>query len=316
MGSDTSPQILFEAVQRASQHLEPSVSFLVLATPDIISQLPPHGNRIEYHSVSQIISMSDDPLTSIRHKKDSSLVAGLRLLKKNHMAALVSAGNTGALITGASLLLPMLPGIQRSALLALLPTENGSTAILDVGGNVYCKSHHLVQFAKMGAAVWRCFQGVSMPKVGLLNIGSESKKGTAELRQAYQILEQNAHPHFRFIGNVEARDVLCGKVDVLVTDGFTGNVLLKSIEGVAAYIMESVWKACESEATDSIKNSLRALQKHFKSDEYPGAIVCGIDRIIVKCHGNSSPLAFYHGISEAVSLVEKKLLNQIKDQII
>lgn len=275
MGSDSSPQVLFEAVLHATHKFDASHTFVVLATPEIIDELSsikaassPYAAKLEYQRATDTISMSDEPLTAIRQKKNSSLVVGIRLLKKHFIDGLLSAGNTGALIAGASLHLPMLPNIHRPALLAMLPTDKGFTAIIDVGGNVSCKAQHLVQFAKMGAAVQRCSQSLERPTIGLLNIGVESKKGTSEHRQAYQILEASVEQSkMIFNGNVEGREVLQGKVDVLVTDGFTGNVLLKTIEGTSAFILDYIWNVCKSSATSSLEQGVKELQKHFNYDE-------------------------------------------------
>lgn len=323
MGSDTSPQVLFEAVLQAALKFDASHTFVIIATADLIHELssrkttaPSFAAKLEFQRVTDIITMSDEPLTAIRQKKNSSLVVGIRLLKKHSIDGLLSAGNTGALIAGASLLLPMLPNIHRPALLAMLPTDRGFTAVIDVGGNVACKAHHLVQFAKMGAAVQRCNQSIECPSIGLLNIGVESKKGTSILRQAYQILENNENSSkMIFKGNVEGREVLQGKVDVLVTDGFTGNVLLKTIEGTSAFILDYIWDVCKSNATPSLAQGMKELHRHFNYDEYPGAIVCGIDRVLVKCHGNSSTKAFYNGIHGIISLVKNQLIKQFKEQL-
>ena len=188
--------------------------------------------------------------------------------------------------------------------------------MIDVGGNVSCKAHHLVQFADVERAVQRCSKGIAIPKVGLMNIGVESKKGTSELRQAFQVLQQFENsPKMKFEGNIEAREVLKGKVDVLVTDGFTGNVLLKSIEGVSAFILDHIWESCGVNASDKLKHSLHQLQSHFRYDEYPSTVFCGVDGVVVKCHGNSSQKAFFNGIKGAVLLVQKKLVCQIKEQL-
>lgn len=323
LGSDTSPLVLIEAVFQAALTFDSSHTFVVFATPELIAEfsarkraLPSQKAKLEYHRVAEVIAMNDTPLAAIRQKKNSSLVVGIKLLKKQLIDGLISAGNTGALIAGASLHLPMLPHIRRPALLAMLPTNRGFTAVIDVGGNVACKSHHLVEFAKMGAAVQRCSQAIESPAIGLLNIGVESKKGTSELRHAYQLLEQHAEQYrMIFKGNVEGREVLQGKVDVLVTDGFTGNVLLKTIEGTSAFILEYILHACQPNATSSLAHVMEALQRHFNYDEYPGAIVCGIDRVLVKCHGNSSAKAFYNGIHGIITLIRNQLLKQFKEQM-
>jgi phosphate acyltransferase len=323
MGSDSSPHVLFEAVLQAALKFDASHTFVVFATPEVVEKISarqiaasPFSAKVEYHRIVDVITMSDEPLAAIRQKKNSSLVVGIRLLKKQFIDGLLSAGNTGALIAGASLLLPMLPNIHRPALLAMLPTDRGFTAVIDVGGNVACKAHHLVQFAKMGAAVQRCNQSIECPSIGLLNIGVESKKGTSALRQAYQILEKDEErSKMIFKGNVEGREVLQGKVDVLVTDGFTGNVLLKTIEGTSAFILDYIWNVCKADATTSLAQGMQELQRHFNYDEYPGAIVCGIDRVLVKCHGNSSSKAFYNGINGIALLIKNQLIKQFKDQL-
>jgi glycerol-3-phosphate acyltransferase PlsX len=324
MGSDTSPTILFEAVLQAVQAFDATYTFVVFLTQEVLQQLPSHRdilarsklNRIEFHMVSDVIAMSDDPLYAVRHKKKSSLILGIRQLKKHFIDAFLTAGNTGALIASASLSLQMLPGISKPALLAMIPTEQGLMAVVDIGGNILCKSHHLVQFAHMGAAVQRCSQNKEKPTIGLLNIGVESKKGTQELRMAYQALQQDSEAaNMVFKGNVEGREVLKGKVDVLVTDGFTGNVLLKSIEGTSTFVIDYISKACQTVAADQLQATVCSLQHQFKYEEYPGAIVCGVDGVIMKCHGHSSAKAFFNGIKGIISLVQNKLIGQIKQQL-
>ena len=325
MGSETPPQELYQAVIKAADHFDASYTFIVLATQSIVNELSsiPHSSqhslnaaRIEYHLVHEIITMGDEPLSAIRHKKGSSLVTGIRLLKKKQIHAFISTGNTGALIAAASLSLPMLPGINRPALLAELPTKKGPMVVVDVGGNVSYKAHHLVQFAFMGAAYQRCMNGHSLPKVGLLNIGVESKKGTVEHRLAYQLLENQKKSAFlTFIGNVEGRALFQGKVDVLVTDGFTGNVLLKSIEGVSLFILDSIQSLCKDQDPGSFTYIHKELRKQFHHEEYRGAIVAGIDGVVVKCHGNSSPLALFNGIKGAITLVQKKFLQGITESL-
>ncbi len=328
MGSESSPTILFESVWQAAQKL-PTITFVVLATKTVIdaiwsqdhlpSQLSRCGARIECHAVSDIIEMHDEPIKAIREKKNSSLVVGLRLLKKHHLNAFISAGNTGALIAGAALSLPLLPGIKRPALLATLPTEKGDVAVLDVGGNVSCKASHLVQFAQMGAAYQRCYQGIERPRVGLLNIGVESKKGTSEVRQAYQLLQalaENPSQRMQFIGNIEGREVFLGQADVLVTDGFTGNVLLKASEGVSFFLLDQLRHVLKDLPAEKQASILHDLRHQFDYEEYSGAIVCGVDCVAVKCHGKSSVKGLFNGIMGAISLVQNGFIRQIKHQLI
>lgn len=333
MGSDSSPHVLFEAVLQAAGQLDATHCLLVIATHAVVEDLARlqsadhlsgKSARIEFQLVSEVISMRDEPLSAIRLKKGSSLVTGIRLLKKHSIDAFVSAGNTGALVAAASLQLRMLPGTNRPALLATLPTQTGSVAVVDVGGNVSCKAHHLVQFAHMGAAYQRCSKGIETPRVGLLNIGVESKKGHAEVRQAWQVLKEQAElvaangmtPRMHFVGNIEGREVFNGNVDVLVTDGFTGNVLLKTSEGTASFIFDFMQQTLKNEKSEQLKVAMKDIQRFFSYDEYPGAIICGVDGIVVKCHGNASAKALLSCIHGAVTLINKQLLNKIKEQLL
>ncbi len=332
MGSDSSPYILFEAVLQAAQQLR-GITLIVFATqtvvdiiwskPSLSPILAQTSSRVEFHIVSEVIEMCDEPLMAIRQKKNSSLVLGMRFLKKKHLDAFVSAGNTGALIANATLSLPLLPSIKRPALLATLPTEKGYVAVIDVGGNVSCKAHHLMQFAQMGAAYQRCCQGIEIPKVGLLNIGVESKKGTSEVRNAYQSLQEWIFMHsattaqkMLFIGNIEGREVFQGKVDVLVTDGFTGNVLLKTSEGVSSFILDHLHQALNDILPQQKQAIVNYFRYHFDYEEYGGAIVCGVDCVAVKCHGKSSVKGMLNGIKGAVDLVKNNFIDQIKQQLI
>ncbi len=188
--------------------------------------------------------MDDDPLIAVRRKKDSSLCQGLQYLKEKKIDAFVSAGNTGALLFAAKTTLKTLKGIDRPALLALLPTKKKEVAVLDVGANLSLKPDHIVQFAQMGIAYQKS-RGIENPIVGLLNIGIEAKKGTPQLQEAYLKLDAMNRDQPFFAGNIEGKDVFHGNIDVLVTDGFTGNVFLKTAEGIAAFILEQLEQAPE-----------------------------------------------------------------------
>lgn len=331
MGSDSSPAVIFDAVIQALDKLDPSLKLVVLATKPLIPELeakaksilfPDKLQRLIFFPVADYIRMDEDPLVALRQKKGSSIAMGIRLLKKKQIDAFVSAGNTGALIASATISLPKLPGITRPALLAVLPTKKGSVAVVDVGGNVSCKAHHLLKYAYMGAAYQKCTQGIEIPKVGLLNIGVESRKGTSVVRQAYQLLsdacksqDQTQQPYMEFHGNIEGRDVFHGKVDVLVTDGFTGNVLVKTSEGIADVIFEYLMDVLHQHPSPSLQRTLLSIQSLFHYAEYQGALLCGIDGIIIKCHGHSNTKAFFNGIKGATNMIHHKLLNQIKEHL-
>lgn len=313
MGGDQSPHHLFDAVIQAAIHLGPEYSLHAFLSQETLGLLPnqeindPSWAKISFHIADQVIEMSDDPLSAIRHKKNSSIVLGLRQLKKKSLDAFVSLGNTGALIAGATLILPKLPGIKRPALLATLPAAIGRISILDVGGSVSTKAEHLTRFALMGACFERVHFGIPVPNVGLLNVGTESKKGTSEHRLAYQMLSDLKEHKLNFIGNLEGFEIFQGKVHVVVTDGFTGNILLKSAEGIAAYMIDFLRKSGSKEAS--------TFEARFSSDEHPGAILLGVEGVVVKCHGASSATALFNGIKAAAGYVKKGLIPKLKSEL-
>lgn len=323
MGSDCSPSILFKAVQEAVKEFD-EVKFVVFLTQPALDAilLDPQFSElsfricVEFHIVSEVIEMDEEPVSALKQKKSSSLVIGLRFLKKNYLNAFISTGNTGSLIAGAALMLPLIDGIKRPALVALLPTQKGNVAVIDVGGTVSCRFLHLAQFAHMGAAYQACYSGIAIPKVGLLNIGVESKKGTSEIRKAYQFLEETDHQkQFEFIGNIEARKVFEGGVDVLITDGFTGNVLLKTAEGMSYFVLQKLLKLLAF-LPDSQKNEIiSSLKSEFDYENYLGAVICGVERLLIKCHGHSTSKGLLNAIRGAIRLVENQFVEKMKNKM-
>jgi len=324
MGSENSPILLFSAVLKAAIKF-PHAIFIVFidksASDSINSQAvfqsthPSVKARLEFYLVNEIILMTDDPLISLKEKKNSSLIRGLQLLNHGLINAFVTSGNTGALVAGAALLLPLIGSIKRPALLAHLPTKKGKVSIIDVGGSVECRASHLIQFAQMGIAYHRSCGGKEPTKVGLLNVGVESKKGTLEIRKAYDFFNQAGEnfPYMKFVGNIEGREVFQGGVDVLITDGFAGNVLLKTAEGVYSLITQQLEHVLEGLRLDHRQAIFQSLRSQFDYEECIGAIVCGVDGIVVKCHGNVSDKGIYHAISGAIELVENGFIDKIKN---
>lgn len=305
MGSDRSHKELFEGVLKASRAYDSSHTFLVIATESAIQEIEEAYGKtpIRFHKASEVILMTDEPLYAIKHKKNSSLLVGARLLKKKKIDALVTTGNTGALITAASLCLPKFPGIKRPALLATLPSAKGYVSVIDAGGTVQLRASLLHQYAKLGATYHRIVYGIDAPKLGLLNVGNESKKGTLEHQEAFKLLSSLPG----FVGNVEGRGIFDGSIDVLVTDGFTGNVLLKSAEGVAGFIFDHLVK----QVSAPLQDELTALKTRFDWTDYPGAMVMGVEGIMIKCHGSSSAQALFSGIKGAITLVDRSFLSSI-----
>lgn len=322
MGGDSPPELLFPAVVHAAAKLPSDYSLVVFAAPQIVSQLSSQesalpfiaSKQIAFHPCDEVITMSDAPLAAVRGKKQASLVVGMHLLKNQEIDALISCGNTGALIASAALTLPLFPGISHPALLATLPTKQGSVAVLDVGGSVSVQAEHLVRFSFLGAAYQKAMQGIERPRVGLLNIGIESGKGNMEVREAYDLLKHyysgedspNRRHKWHFIGNIESRDLFQGSVDVLVTDGFTGNVLLKTAEGTASFIFDALQEKLHAHASASLLDVFSQVKTQFNYAEYPGAIVCGVEGVVIKAHGNSTASALFASILKARDCLENQ----------
>ena len=301
MGSDTSPEDLFRAISLFAQK-ENSFCPVIFATSDIIQKL---NTSFKTVTASSFIAMHEDPIVAIQTKPDSSLSLGLAALAAQEIDVFISAGNTGALLVGSKTILKTLPGIGRPALLALLPTKKKEVAVLDVGANTSLQAKHLIQLAAMGLA-YQTSLGVQNPKLALLNIGKESSKGTPQLQKAYRHLSELKGS--LFVGNIEGRDVFEGDIQVLVTDGFAGNIFLKTAEGVASFILSEL----ESELP---KETLTKLRARLHYTEYPGAILCGVNGIVVKCHGDGSPEAFINGIKGGILLAQNNFLDTLKNQL-
>lgn len=318
MGSDSSPSTLFRGVWEAVLALPHIKFFHLLATSQAKEEIcssplyksnPLLAQRFSWHLASQVIEMEDSPMHAIRRKRDSSMILGLLLLKDQAVDALVSAGNTGALAIGARALVKTLPGIQVPALAAVFPTCKKKMVVLDVGGNVSCEAEHLVQFALMGTAYHHCLFEEKKVRVGLLNIGRESRKGTDVHQEAYRVLQELGEKKkapFVFEGNVEGKEAFMGKVDVLVTEGFTGNVFLKTAEGVSTFLIHTLKEAAADADKEWSSSIFKHVDQQFAYDEYPGATLCGTNGLVIKCHGDSSSKAMFQGIKGAASLLEKK----------
>ena len=309
MGCDAAPEDLYRAILQLTEENFPA-EIVFFVSEEVSGEM---GKSLHIVKSPFVIRMEDDPILAVRRKKDSSLCQGLRYLKEKKIDAFVSAGNTGALLLAAKTTLKTIKGIDRPVLLALLPTKKKEVAVLDVGADLSLKPEHILQFAAMGIGYQksRCIEN---PTVALLNIGTEAKKGTPNLREAYIKLEVMNRDKTTFIGNVEGKEVFQGHVDVLVTDGFTGNIFLKTAEGVAAFILEELGLSKET-SFSHLKHELANLRSRLHHAEYPGAILCGVNGVVVKCHGDSTPETFLKGIKGALRLLEHGFLDKIKSQL-
>lgn len=317
LGCDTSAETLLKGILAYKWDEDHPPLFTFFGTKELFQVISvPEGHIC--HVVTEEIAMDDDPLHTIRRKKDSSLCVGIEALKNYEIDAFISGGNSGALLAKTKISLPLLPSVDRPAFLTLIPSKLEPIAVLDVGANVEIKADHFLQFAKMGIAYQKA-RGVAHPKVGLLNIGVEQKKGTAEIQKAYKILQglnENAPiDNPVFIGNVEGRSVFQGDFDVLITDGFTGNVFLKTSEGIAGFVLQQMQNLGPLEALPGIRSIIAALRHRLSYAEYPGAILCGAEGLVIKCHGESPPESFIHSILSASRLVKHSFIEKIKTEL-
>ena len=279
-----------------------------------------NGN-ITVVNATEVVDMHDDPAMACRRKKDSSMAVGLNMLHAGEGDAMVSAGNTGALLTGATLLVKRIRGIRRACFCPVVPNGKKGVVLIDCGANVDCTAEYLLQFAYMGSFYASGICGIENPRVGLLNNGSEDTKGTELCKETYALLRQAGEEgRINFVGNIEGGDVFEDKVDVIVTDGFTGNILMKNIEGTAKFLMKKVKGAMYK----SLKNKLAALvlKKDFGEvkalldvDEVGGTAFLGITKPVVKAHGSSNARAVRSAIMQAINIVEKDVTGQIERNI-
>jgi glycerol-3-phosphate acyltransferase PlsX len=307
MGNSNAPEVLLHALARIP--LPPEIQLVAIGLPEYKEPSP-----LEYLPAASFIGMDEPPLTALRRKKEASICVGLRHLRDGDLDAFVSAGNTGGLVSGAKMIVGNLPGILRPALLTQMPTKKAPVAVLDVGANVSVQAAHLVQFAWLGAMSCRA-QGIEKPIVGLLNIGSEEMKGTSELQQAYQMLKELVDPPFHFAGNIEGKSVFEGEVDVLITDGFTGNIFLKTAEGIASLILDRFNSLLSPEEYKKVNPKIQDLKRHLHYAEYPGAHLIGLKKPVRKCHGYSTPEAFVNAVLGTVDMALNGITQSIEDQV-
>ena len=315
MGGDNAPQEIIKGALRAKHEL--GIDLILVGQEEAIRACLPAGEDVEIVDAREIITMEDDPSTATRRKKDSSMAVSLRLLKEGAGDAVVSAGSTGALLTGATLTVKRIHGIRRAALAPVLPAGEHGVMLIDCGANVECTAEYLLQFAFMGSFYAQKLMGVPEPRVGLLNVGTEDTKGGELQHQAFDLLQQaGRQKRIRFVGNIEGTDVFSGNVDVVVTDGFTGNVLLKSAEGIIKFMMHSLkdvfYKSTINKlAAAVLKKDLAAMKKSMDVNEVGGTALVGISKPVVKAHGSSNEASFFAAIRQAQQFAESGIIDDI-----
>jgi glycerol-3-phosphate acyltransferase PlsX len=322
MGGDYGPSITVPASLQALLCF-PSLSISIFGDEKVIRQyIPantPHLNRLNIQHCTQIVTMNDRPLTAVRSRRDSSMRKAIDMVQQGKAGACVSAGNTGVLMAMAKLVLKTLPGIDRPALISTLPTLlDKPVYMLDLGANVSCDSDTLLQFAVMGSVVAQKVDKIACPKISLLNVGEEAIKGNDVVKQTAELLRETKQ--LNYVGFIEGHQIFDGHTDVIVCDGFVGNISLKTTEGVANLLFAHLQQAAKSSllmrflsfiSTPFLKKALCKV----KPDQYNGASLLGLRGIVIKSHGNADQHAFFNAIKQAIIEVEQQVPDRIQDSL-
>ncbi len=319
MGGDNAPREIVKGCIEAIKKFD--VDIIIVGNKELIEKelelyIYSKG-KIEILHSEDIITNEDDPVLAIRRKKDSSMVVGLNALKEGRGDGFLSAGNTGALLAGGLFIIKRLEGIDRAALTSVYPTNKGISIVVDAGANVDSKAQYLRQFGIMGSIYMENILGRKNPKVGLVSNGTEVGKGNTLVKDSYPLLSEAP---INFIGNIEAREIPTGDIDVIVADGFVGNVILKLTEGVASSVFDELKDVFKSNmksklAALMIKDGLKEIKEKMDYRQYGGAPLLGIKKPVVKAHGSSDALAIENGVRQLIDFIEKDVINIIKDKI-
>ena len=321
MGGDNAPAEIVKGALRARKELGVELC-LVGRIEEVRACLGEEElEGVELVDAREVITMEDDPSTATRRKKDSSMTVALNLLRDGKGDAVVSAGSTGALLTGATLIVKRIKGIRRAAMAPVLPAGEHGVMLIDCGANVECTAEYLLQFAYMGSFYAKKMMGCAEPRVGLLNVGTEDSKGGELQHQAFALLKKAGEEgRIRFVGNVEGTGVFDGAADVVVTDGFTGNVLLKATEGTIKFMMKALkgvfYKSTKNKlAAAALKNDLAAMKKSLDVNEVGGTAFIGISKPVIKAHGASNAASLFSAIRQAVAFVDAGVIGDIRENI-
>lgn len=319
MGGDHAPDEIIKGCIKAAKEIQSTL--VLVGREDVIkeklSAYTYDPSKIEIVHADEVIEMGEAPVMAIRKKKNSSIVIGLKLVKEKQVEGLISAGSTGALLTGATLIVGRIKGVERPAMAPFIPTQQGCALLIDCGANVDAKPQYLEQFARMGTVYVQQTLHIEYPKVGLVNIGTEEEKGNQLTKEAYQLLK--ACPDIHFCGNVEARDIPLGEVDILVCDGFTGNIILKFMEGFGKWLLGML----KVEFLKNIKTKLAALlmkkgtahiKEKFNVSTKGGAPFLGVNGLVVKTHGSSKADEIYSTILQTEGFIKSELISRLRDK--
>lgn len=321
MGGDNAPLEIIKGSVLATQEL-PVDEITLVGSESVINSCAKEngielGSKIKTVDCPDVITMSDDPKAVLKNKPDSSMAVGFRLLNEGVGDAFVSAGNTGALTVGATLITKRIKGVKRPAIASIMPSEKKPFMLMDCGANAECRAEFLYQFGLLGSLYMKNVMKVDNPRVALANNGSEQTKGTPVVREAYDLM---TGADYNFIGNIEGRQIPFGDADVVVADGFTGNLILKTYEGVAKVLMNGIKKAFYKNTLSKIsylgvKSGIDDMKKQFDYKDYGGAVMLGVKKPVIKAHGSSDARSFKNAIKQAVWFIQTDLINKIESEL-
>lgn len=327
-GGDNAPDANIKGAVRAIKEINSEI--ILIGNEDIINKkvkeiynkesISEISDRLKIRNSTETIEMEDIPTQAIKHKKDSSMVVGFNLLKQDEGDVFVSAGNSGALLTGATLLVGRIKGVDRPAIAPMLPSYKKGLMLVDAGANTNCKPINLLQFAEFANIYLKKIYNIEKPAIGLLNIGTEETKGNDLMKESYKLLKEKANDYnINFVGNVEGREAFSGDVDAIVTDGFTGNIFLKTVEGFGKFVKRSLTESLKKNILSTIAciptlPGIKRFSKKMDYKEYGGALFLGVKKPVVKAHGSSDEYLFYFTIKQAEKFAESKAVDILKEE--
>ena len=328
MGGDNAPNEAIKGAVKASKEIDSKI--ILIGDEKIINSkikefygkdsIKEVSNNLEIKHCTEQIEMEDIPTVAIKHKKDSSMVVGFNMLKSGEGDVFVSAGNSGALLTGATLLVGRIKGIDRPAIAPMLPAYKKSIMLMDAGANTNCKPINLVQFAQMSTIYLKNTWKIENPKIGLLNIGTEETKGNDLVKETYKLLSEHSEEYgINFVGNIEGRDAFSGEIDSIITDGFTGNVFLKTVEGFGKLVKRNLTESLKKNILTMLGSvpalpSIKKFAKTMDYKQYGGALFLGVKKPVVKAHGSSDEFLFYFTIKQAENFVKSGAVEKMKEE--
>lgn len=322
MGGDNAPMEIVKGAIEAVNEASNVKVFLLGYEEAVQKELEKYTynkEQVEVVPTTEVIEMAEPPVNAIRKKKDSSIVKGMMMVREGSCDAFVSAGSTGAVLVGGQVLVGRIKGIERPPLAPLIPTKTGLSLLIDCGANVDARASHLLQFAKMGSVYMEHVIGVKNPTVGIANIGAEEEKGNALVKETFPLLKNC--PDINFVGSVEARDIPSGAVDVVVCEAFTGNMILKTYEGVGATLIDAVKEGLMTSVRSQIgalliKPALKKTLKKFDASQYGGAPLLGLKGLVVKTHGSAKAIEVKNSILQCITFKEQRINEKIQEKVV